>query len=104
MANQPPLFMQTTPIKPTYVDPKTAVIKEHVKQGQIVHFEYFRDEEFWYRTDKGLLFPLPLKDALAGRATFLAHDKAIYYMRWIRRYLAACKQEAADTETPAVAG
>src|ERR1044071_6944533 len=86
-------FMQTTPIQPTYVDPKTVVIKEHVKQGQMVHFEYFRDEAFWYRTDKGLLYPVPLKDALAARARFLAHDKAIYYMRWIRRYLAACKEE-----------
>ena len=88
--------MQTTPIQPKYVDPKTAVIKEHVRQGQMVHFQYFRDEEFWYRTDKGLLFPVSLKEALAGRATFLAQDKATYYMRWIRRYVAACKEELAE--------
>jgi hypothetical protein len=89
--------MQTTSIQSTYVDPKTVVIKEHVNRGQMVHFEYFRDEEFWYRTDKGLLFPVSLKEASAGRATFLAHDKAIYYMRWIRRYVAACKEEVAGT-------
>jgi hypothetical protein len=41
--------MQTTPTQPKYVDPKTVVIKEHVNQAQMVHFEYFRDEEFWYR-------------------------------------------------------
>ena len=96
--------MQTTPIQPTYVDPKTVVIKEHVAKGEMVHFEYFRDEEFWYRTDKGLLFPISLKEALTGRATFLAHDKAIYFMRWIRRYVAACKQEAAETDAATVAG
>ena len=95
--------MQTTPIQPTYVDPKNVVIKEHVKQGQMVHFEYFRDEEFWYRTDKGLLFPVSLQEASAGRATFPAHDKAIFYMRWIRRYVAACKEEVAGTVTAPLA-
>ena len=96
--------MKTTSMQPTYVDPKTVVIKEHVNKGEMAHFEYFRDEEFWYRTDKGLLFPIPLKEALTGRATFLADDKAIYFMRWIRRYVAACKQEAAETDTATVAG
>jgi len=95
--------MQTTSTQSTYVDPKTVVIKEQVNRGQMVHFEYFRDEEFWYRTDKGLLFPVSLKEASAGRATFLAHDKAIYYMRWIRRYVAACKEEVAGTVTAPLA-
>lgn len=96
--------MQTTSITPKYVDPTTVSIKEHVNQGQMVHFQYFRDEEFWYRTDKGLLFPISLKEALAGRATFMASDKAIYFMRWIRRYVAACQQEAAKSETATSAG
>ena len=87
----------------SYVDPKTVVIKEHVNEGQMVHFEYFRDGEFWYRTDKGLLFPIPLKEAWTGRATFLARDKAIYYMRWIGRYVAACKIETAETEAAVAA-
>ena len=91
-------------MQPTYVDPKTVVIKEHVNKGEKAHFEYFRDEEFWYRTDKGLLFPIPLKEALTGRATFLAHDKAIYFMRWIRRYVAACKEEAAETDATTISG
>ena len=77
-----------------YVDPKSVVIKEHVKEGQKVHFQYFRDNEFWYKTDGGLLFPISLKEAQTGRATFLSCDKAIYYMRWIKRYVAACKAEA----------
>lgn len=69
----------------------------------MVHFEYFRDQEFRYRTDNGLLFPVSLKEALAGRATFLAHDKAIYYMRWIRRYVATCKEEVVETTSVASA-
>ena len=95
--------MKTTSMQPTYVDPKTVVTKEHVNKGEMAHFEYFRDEEFWYRTDKGLLFPVSLKEALVGRATFLAHDKAIYFMRWIRRYVAACRREAADMEAATAA-
>ncbi len=96
--------MQTISMQPKYVDPRTVVIKEHVNKGEMVHFEYFRDEEFWYRTDKGLLFPISLKEALSGRATFLAHDKAIYFMRWIQRYVTACKQEAAETDAATVVG
>jgi hypothetical protein len=88
--------MQTRELVPRYIDPKTVVIKEHVKQGQMVHFHYFRDDEFWYKTDGGLLFPVSLKEAQAGRGTFLASDKAIYYMRWIKRYVEACRREPAD--------
>ena len=79
--------MQQNQLTPRYVDPKTVVIKEHVKQGKMVHFQYFRDDEFWYKTDEGLLFPISLKEAQTGRGTFLASDKAIYYMRWIERYV-----------------
>jgi hypothetical protein len=60
-----PHFMQHK-----YIDPKTVVIKEHVKEGQMVHFQYFRDDEFWYKTDAGLLFPISLMEAQTGRATF----------------------------------
>jgi hypothetical protein len=86
--------MQQKNLATRYVDPKTVTIKEHVKEGQQVHFQYFRDGEFWYKTDAGLLFPISLQEAQRGRATFLASDKAIYYMRWIKRYVDACKTEA----------
>lgn len=76
-----------------YVDPKTVVLSEHVKDNQKVKFQYFRDDEFWYATDKGLLFPVSLKEAQAGKATFLAEDKALYYMRWIRKYLDSFKED-----------
>ena len=77
----------------TWVDPKTANIKDHVNLGQKVHFQYFRDDEFWYKTDKGLLFPVALKEVQAGKATFLAEDKALYFMRWIRKFIEKCKSE-----------
>ena len=86
--------MQQKEMTSNYVDPKTVVIKEHVNWGQKVHFQYFRDNEFWYKTEQGLLFPISLSEAQAGRATFLACDKAIYYMRWIKRYVEACRKAA----------
>ena len=77
-----------------YIDPKTVNILDHVNHGQKVRFAYFRDDEFWYKTEKGLLFPISLKEAQAGRATFLAEDRALYFMRWIRKYTEKCKEEA----------
>lgn len=59
-------------------------IKDHVRGT--ANFEYFRDSALWYRTSEtDLLFPVPIDDA--GGATFLASDKALFFMRWIRRYL-----------------
>lgn len=77
-----------------YVDPKTVKIVDHVNNGQKVHFQYFRDDEFWYKTDAGLMFPVSLKEAQAGKATFLAEDKALYFMRWIKKYVQASQTES----------
>jgi hypothetical protein len=51
---------------------------------QKAHFQYYRDNELWYKTDSGFLFPVPISDV--GNATFLRDDKAIYLMRYIRKY------------------
>jgi hypothetical protein len=85
--------MKERTLQSRYVDPKTVTISEHVNGGQKVHFQYFRDDEFWYKTDKGLLFPVALREVQAGKATFLAEDKALYFMRWIRKYINTCKLE-----------
>ena len=52
--------------------------------NQQAHFQYFRDKELWYKTDDDFLFPVPISDV--GTATFLSSDKAIFFMKWIRRY------------------
>ena len=53
-------------------------------RNQQVHFQYYRDNELWYKTDSGFLFPVPISDI--GNATFLRDDKAIMLMRYIRKY------------------
>jgi len=62
-------------------------------KNQQVHFQYYRDKDLWYKTDSGFLFPVPISDA--GTATFLREDKAILFMRYIRRYKEEVNKEAA---------
>jgi hypothetical protein len=71
-------------------------IKNMVKD-KTVKFLYYRDGEFIYETECGFQFPVPLNDL--GKATLNASDKAIYFMRWIRKQLEVLN-EASETITP----
>lgn len=62
-------------------------LKEQVK-GR-VRFEFYRDGALYYKTEAGLLFPVPIEDI--GSATFLAEDKALLFMRYIRKQIALIK-------------
>lgn len=64
-------------------------VKEHVSGN--VTFVKYRDGNLYYRTEAGLEFPVPVSDT--GTATFLATDKALLFMRWIRAYLNLLKEE-----------
>lgn len=56
-------------------------------KNQRVHFEYYRCGEAWYKTDSGFLFPVPFVNKKEiGNATFQRDDKAILFMRYIRKY------------------
>ena len=61
-------------------------LKEMVKDNQKVRFRYYRDGELWYSTECGFEFPVPVADT--GTGIFMAEDRAILFMRWIRRHLA----------------
>lgn len=60
-------------------------LKEMVKGGKRVTFEYYRGGELWYSTEDGFKFPVPTSDV--GDATFLKEDKAMLFMRYIRKHL-----------------
>ena len=62
-------------------------IKDHIK-GK-VKFKFYRDGSLYYQTETGLEFPVPISDI--GNATFLNEDKAILFMRYIRKYLESDK-------------
>jgi len=59
-------------------------IKRAVTPGRLVEFVYAFDGDLWYKTDFGELFAVPLTD-IKG-ATFYAKDKAIVFMRWMRKH------------------
>jgi len=61
-------------------------IKEMVAKGRKVSFSHYKLGELWYRTETGFQFPVPVSDC--GDGTFLAEDKAILFMRYIRKHLA----------------
>lgn len=60
-------------------------IKDMVKDGKQVEFVCYRHSELWYRTECGFEFPVPLDDI--GNASFFARDRAMLFMRYIRKHL-----------------
>jgi len=61
-------------------------LKEMIVNNQKVRFSFYRDGNLWYETECGFRFPVPITDA--GTATFAAEDRAILFMRYIRKHLA----------------
>ena len=61
-------------------------LKEMVVNNQKVRFSFYRDAQLWYETECGFVFPVPVSEA--GSATFLAEDRAILFMRYIRKHMA----------------
>ncbi len=70
-------------------------IKDMVSNGKKVKFIRYQSKELWYVTECGFEFPVPLNDT--GEAAFLSEDKALLFMRWIRKHVEtinSAKQEA----------
>ncbi|HBI02305.1 MAG TPA: hypothetical protein DDY18_11865 [Flavobacterium sp.] len=65
-------------------------LKDHV-QGKVT-FQYYRDNQLFYKTETGLVFPVPIDDI--GNATFLNEDKGLLFMRYIRKFLDTVKEGA----------
>jgi hypothetical protein len=50
-----------------------------------VKFIYYRDQNLWYETENGFQFPVPIEDI--GNATFLSEDRAILFLRYVRKHV-----------------
>lgn len=59
-------------------------IKEMVKDKK-VNFLFYRTGELWYTTECGFEFPVPISDT--GDGVFLSSDRAILFMRYIRKHI-----------------
>jgi hypothetical protein len=66
-------------------------LKEMVAGDAQVFFLHYRKGELWYTTEDGFQFPVPIDDT--GDGTFLAQDRAMLFMRYIRKQLDAIKEE-----------
>lgn len=60
-------------------------IKEMVKNGRKVTFMHFQRGTLWYVTECGFEFPVSLTET--GDAIFKNEDKAMFFMRWIRKHI-----------------
>ena len=61
------------------------VIKDIVKDNTVT-FKFYKNNELFYGTfykGKQYVFPVPIEDV--GTATLLNTDKAMLFMRWIRK-------------------
>lgn len=65
-------------------------IKEMVRDNKQVTFDHYRDGELFYTTECGFMFPVPINDL--GNATLLKHDKALLFMRYIRKQISLLEQ------------
>ena len=74
----------------------SAQIKEMVKDNQKVHLQFYRAGELWYMTDSGFEFPVPISDT--GDACFNRDDKALLFMRYIRKHLECIEEGRKDSE------
>jgi len=62
---------------------KVPDIKECIRGN--VTFSYYRGGQLWYSCENGFLFPVPVEDI--GDATFLNVDRAMLFMRYVRKYI-----------------
>ena len=59
-------------------------VSELVKNKKVI-FKYYRQGNLMYQTECGFEFPVPISDT--NDATFPAEEKALFFMRWIRKQI-----------------
>ena len=65
-------------------------LKDHVRG--MVNFVHYFDGDLWYCTETNFLFPVPISDI--GNAKFMATDRAMLFMRYIRKHMELIGEEA----------
>lgn len=68
-------------------------LKDMVTNDKRVSFVRYQNSELWYVTECGFEFPVPISDT--GNAAFGPNDKAILFMRWIRKHIEMINNEKA---------
>lgn len=66
-------------------------LKDMVKDNKSVTFLRYRKGELIYSTECGFEFPVPVSDT--GDGIFLAKDKVMIFMRYIRKHIENIQSE-----------
>ena len=74
-----------------------STLKALVSGDKRVHFQFYRKGELWYKTDDGFEFAVPVSDA--GDGVFLASDRAMLFLRYIRKQLELNEKGRAEGAT-----
>ena len=72
-------------------------IKDMVANRCKVRFTHYKSGELWYVTECGFAFPVPIADT--GDGTFLVEDKALLFMRYIRKHMDMLEKARADAQS-----
>jgi hypothetical protein len=59
-------------------------------------FQFFRDDALHYKTESGLIFPVPVADT--GSATFGQEERGVILMRWIRKAIESYEKGNTEIE------
>lgn len=70
-------------------------IKEMVVDNKKVKFLSYKQKELWYVTETGFEFPVPIDDV--GDGVFMAEDKALLFMRWIKKHVKMLEEAKQET-------
>ncbi|WP_144393525.1 hypothetical protein [Pleionea sediminis] len=70
-------------------------IKDMLKD-KVVFFVKYRKGELIYKTECGFHFPIPISDT--GDGVFLAQDKGLTFMRWVRKHIESIEKETQRIE------
>ena len=65
-------------------------LKDHVRGN--VKFSHYFDGNLWYETETAFSFPVPISDI--GNAKFLSIDRAMLFMRYIRKHMELIDEKA----------
>lgn len=60
-------------------------LKDMVSNNKKVKFVRYQKGELWYVTESGFEFPVSISDT--GDAAFNPEDKALFFMRWIKKHI-----------------
>ena len=66
-------------------------IKQMVSNNKKVVFSHYKHGELFYKTECGFIFPVPISDT--GDGVFMNEDKAMLFMRYIRKQIEAIEKE-----------